>query len=299
MIKTLRPAELNDHHFRDSDWRVERTAVHDLFHINRIEAIRQRLEFPILPHRKTLYDFLFLTHGQTKRSKGLHEYSFEAPAFFFLPAYQISTHEFMSEDARGYFCHFDASIFEQNFFNQKALLAYSFLQPVGDPVVRVDASLVRRFTFLLERLEIEYTKPDLSDFSIVAVYLASLFAELKQLVKPLDFAKKNAALRITQAYKDALSQHIYTKQYVTDYAHLLAVTPDHLNKCVRTTTGRSAQELLSEMLMLEAKVLLRQTQLTITEIAYKLSEKSPSDFSRFFKAKTGLTPKQYKQLTAE
>jgi AraC-like DNA-binding protein len=255
------------------------------------------LEFPILPHRKTLHDFLFLTHGQSKRSKGLHDYQFEAPAFFFLPAYQISTHEFMSEDARGYFCHFDTGIFEQPFFNAKVLSDYSFLQPAGYPVVAVDASSVSRLTVLLERLVAEYAKPDLADFSIVAVYLVTLFTELKQSMKPSEIAKKNAAFRITQAYKDALSQHIYTKQYVTEYAHLLAVTPDHLNKCVRTTTGRSAQDLLSEMLMLEAKVLLRQTQLTITEIAYKLSEKAPSDFSRFFKAKTGLTPKQYKQLT--
>lgn len=296
-IRTLRPSELDDYHFRNTGWHPVRPAVHQLFHINRIEDMRGKLSFPILPHRKTLHDFLFLTNGHTKRSKGLHEYPFKANAFFFLPAYQISTHEFMSEDAKGFFCHFDAGIFEQNLFNHKALSDFSFLQPAGDPIVPVDMSLIPRLTLLLERLEAEYAQPDLSDFSIVAVYLMAVFAELKQVVKPLETSKKNAAFRITQAYKDALSQHIYQKQHVTEYAQLLAVTPDHLNKCVRTTAGRSAQDLLSEMLVLEAKVLLRQTQLSITEIAYKLSEKSPSDFSRFFKTKTGLTPKQYKQLS--
>lgn len=62
-------------------------------------------------------------------------------------------------------------------------------------------------------------------------------------------------------------------------------------------TGKSAQDLLMDMLSLEAKVLLAQTELSVGNIAYKLSEKTPSDFSRFFKTKTGLTPKQYKQLT--
>lgn len=107
--------------------------------------------------------------------------------------------------------------------------------------------------------------------------------------------RNNAAFRITQAYKDALSQHIYQKQHVTDYAHLLGVTPDHLNKCVRLTTGRSAQVPICDMLVLEAKVLLRQTQLTVNEIAYKLSERAPSDFSRFFQPRTTLTPTQYRQ----
>lgn len=298
MIRTLRPSELNEHHFRHSDWQIERTAVHDLFHINRVEDIRARLQFPILPHRKTLYDFLFLTRGYSKRSKGLSDYSFEASALFFLPAYQISTHEWMSEDAQGFFCHFDWGLIEQVFPHSRLFGECSFLQAEGNPLVMVDATAVPTLTALLRRLEQEYTKLEQADLSIIAVYLATLFAELKQMAQPPVSIPKNAAYRIAQAYKNALSQHIYKKQQVTDYAEMLAVTPDHLNKCVRTTTGKSAQDLLMEMLLLEAKVLLSQTQLSISDIAYKLTEKTPSDFSRFFKAKTGLTPKQYKQATA-
>lgn len=297
-IRTLKPGELNDHHFRDTDWQVERTAIHDLFHINRLEDIREKLRFPILPHRKTLHDFLFLTHGQSKRSKGLTEYPFSANTFFFLPSYQISTHESMSEDARGFFCHFDSGIIEQLFPHNSIWEECSFLQPGGEPLVLVEATSVGPLLNLLERLEQEYAKPELSNFSIVGVYLMALFTELKQVAQPPVTAKKNAGFRITQAYKNALSQHIYKKQHITEYADFLAVTPDHLNKCVRAITGKSAQDLLLDMLLLEAKVLLSQTGLSISEIAYKLSEKNPSDFSRFFKAKTGLTPKQYKQLLA-
>lgn len=298
MVRTLKPSELDDYHFRDSGWQPVRTAVHSLFHINRIEDLHGKLQFPILPHRKTLCDFLFLTNGSTKRSKGLSEYVFSANTFFFLPAYQISTHESMSADATGFFYHFDLSVIEQIFPNNSLLGDCPFLQPSGEPLVAIEPAFVKPLTTILERLEQEYVQPQPADLSIVAVYLMALIIELKQLIQPPVAAKKNAAFRITQSYKNALTQHIYKKQHVTDYADLLAVTPDHLNKCVRTTTGKSAQDLLMDMLLLEAKVLLHQTQLPISEIAFKLSEKSPSDFSRFFKTKTGLTPKQYKQLTA-
>lgn len=295
-IRTLKPGELDDYHFRESEWQPVRSVMHSLFHINRIEDLRDKLRFPIRPHRKTLFDFLFLTQGQSRRTKGLNEYQFGANTFFFLPSYQISTHEWMSEDAQGFFCHFDSGIIEQ-FFPQNTLLSEcAFLMPAGEPVVLVEPIQSPILIQLLERLEQAYAQPDLSDFSLVAVYLLALFTELKQLSQPPVSTKKNAAFRITQAYKNALSQHIYKKQHVTDYADLLAVTPDHLNKCVRTTTGKSAQDLLMDMLLLEAKVLLTQTGLSIGDIAYKLSEKTPSDFSRFFKAKTGLTPKQYKHL---
>lgn len=183
-IRTLRPSELDEYHFRDTQWHPVRTRVHPLFHINRLEDTRDKLTFPIPPHRKTLHDFIFITHGHSKRSKGLHEYEFGTNTFFFLPAYQISTNEFMSRDVRGYFCHFDTNIFEQNYFNYKALADYSFLQPSGDPIVSVEAPLMRRVTCLLEWLEEEYEKPNLTDFSIVAAYLIALFSELKQIVKP-------------------------------------------------------------------------------------------------------------------
>ncbi|MBO0929786.1 helix-turn-helix domain-containing protein [Fibrella aquatilis] len=297
MVRTLRPFELNDHHFRDSDWQVERTAVHDLFHINRIEAIRPKLQFPILPHRKTLFDFLLLTRGSSRRSKGLTDYAFEANTLFFLPAYQISAHEWMSDNAQGYFCHFDWGLIEQLFPHTPLFGECAFLQPEGNPLVSVDAAAMPTLTYLLNRLEQEYAQQDNVDLSIIAVYLTTFFVELKQMARTPVTAPRNAAHRITQAYKHVLSQHIYKKQNVTDYAELLSVTPDHLNKCVRMTTSKSAQDLLLEMLMLEAKVLLAQTQLSIGDIAYKLTEKTPSDFSRLFKAKTGFTPRQYKQLT--
>ena len=297
MVRTLRPAELNDHHFQDSEDQVERTVLHDVFHMNRIEDLRPKLQFPIQPHRKTLFDFVLLMRGQTKRSKGLNEYTFGTNTLFCLPAYQISTHEFMSEDAQGFFCHFDWGLIEQVFPHSRLFSECAFLQPEGHPLVQIDAASMPTLTALLSRLEGEFAKQSAADLVILAVYLTTFFAELKRMAQTPVTVPRNAAYRITQAYKSALAQHIYKKQHVTDYAEMLAVTPDHLNKCVRTTTGKSAQDLLTEMLLLEAKVLLSQTGLSIGDIAYKLTEKAPSDFSRLFKAKTGLTPKQYKQLT--
>jgi len=49
------------------------------------------------------------------------------------------------------------------------------------------------------------------------------------------------------------------------------------------------------MRVLEAKVLLKQSNLSIADIAFKIGKLDPSDFSRFFKAETGKTPKEYRQ----
>jgi AraC family transcriptional regulator, transcriptional activator of pobA len=49
------------------------------------------------------------------------------------------------------------------------------------------------------------------------------------------------------------------------------------------------------MRILESKVLLKQTDKSISEIADAIGKEDPSDFSRFFKLKTGQTPNQYRK----
>ena len=75
---------------------------------------------------------------------------------------------------------------------------------------------------------------------------------------------------------------------------MLAVSPEHLNRSVKSAFGKTAHHYLDEMILLEAKVLLKQSRFNISEIAYKIGKENPGDFIRFFKSKTGITPKQYR-----
>jgi AraC family transcriptional regulator, transcriptional activator of pobA len=287
--------EMSMHHFGATHIDLISSSVQHLFHINKIEDYRDKIHFPLPPHRKLIYDFLFITKGMTLRSKALNPYEVGKNTFFFLPAYQITNHEFMSADTEGYFCHFNFDIFTNHLPQHNILRDFPFLQFIGNPVVHIDESIQPYLLNIFQRLEIEYQNENEINFSIVTVYLLALFTELMRYYTPSVSAKKNTALMITQNFKDALSRHIYEKQKVTEYADMLNVSPNHLNKCVKLTTGQSAQDILNEMILLEAKVLLRQTDMQISEIAYKLSQQNHSDFSRFFKLKTGMTPKEYKQ----
>ncbi len=296
-IPILSPSELETHHFGiASEWHPSFSPDHSLFHFNRIESVRNFLKFPLLPHRKTVFDFFFLTKGNSVRSKGLDNYAISENTFFFLPAYQITTHESMSENAEGFFCHFDIEILNKNFSKRDISKEFYFLNFIGNPIIQIDNEAFIPILNILQRLEDENNNERLHKFDLVSFYLMALFTELKRFSQPPVKVKENSALRITQQYKDALSQHIYQKQSVTEYADLLAVSPNHLNKCVKTIIGRPAQDLLNDMILLEAKVLLKQTELPIGEVAFKITKQNPSDFSRFFKSKTGFTPKEYKQM---
>ncbi len=81
---------------------------------------------------------------------------------------------------------------------------------------------------------------------------------------------------------------------VSEYAQMLEVTPNYLNKTVKIHTQRTAIDWIEIARLNLAKQLLRDRSLPIVEVAEKAGLDDQSYFSRFFKKKTGLTPSQYR-----
>ena len=82
---------------------------------------------------------------------------------------------------------------------------------------------------------------------------------------------------------------------VSDYADELCITPNYLNRLVRTQTGHSAMEWIEISRMNMAKSLLKQGERQIAEIAAAVGIDDQSYFTRFFKKNQGITPTQYRE----
>lgn len=276
------------------------TTAHHIFHINRIEDYLKIIQFPLKsdlqPRRITVFNFFFLTKGMSTRSKGLDTFTFGENTFFFVPAHQITTHEFISEDVEGFYCHFNLELLTTDYRLKELLNDFPFLDFNSYPLLEINEEVKSYVLPLLERLLKEYQSDTKCRNSILRTYLIALFTELKPFVEQSKTVSTNAATAITEQYKKALSEHIYQKQKITDYAELLSVSPNHLNKCVKKAMGKSAHDVLNDMLLLEAKVLLKQTNLTVSEIAYKIGKNEISDFARFFKSLTNMKPSEYRNM---
>jgi AraC family transcriptional activator of pobA len=276
------------------------TTAHNIFHINRIEDYLKIIQFPLKsdlqPRRITVFNFFFLTKGTSTRSKGLDTFNFGENTFFFVPAHQITTHEFISSDVEGFYCHFNLELLTTDYRLKELLNDFPFLDFNSYPLLVINDEIKAYVLPLLERLLKEYQSDTKCRNSILRTYLIALFTELKPFVEKSITVSTNAATAITEQYKKALSEHIYQKQKITDYAELLSISPNHLNKCVKKAMGKSAHDVLNDMLLLEAKVLLKQTNLTVSEIAYKIGKNEISDFARFFKSLTNMKPSEYRNM---
>ena len=104
------------------------------------------------------------------------------------------------------------------------------------------------------------TRTGVYRFELIPLYLLTLLTEVKlsAVIHAQGPVLEDAAARLTMRYKRALSELIYEKSKVFEFADYLSVTPNHLNKYVKAATGKSASELLAEMKIMEAKVLLKQ-----------------------------------------
>jgi AraC family transcriptional activator of pobA len=96
-------------------------------------------------------------------------------------------------------------------------------------------------------------------------------------------------------FRSLLEKNYSTHHRVADYLQLLRISPAQLNKFCRQYMGITAQEMIHHKQISEAKRLLRITTDAASSIAYQLNFTDPSNFNRFFKSMTGLSPQQYRQ----
>lgn len=92
--------------------------------------------------------------------------------------------------------------------------------------------------------------------------------------------------------KDLLAFGSPSVQYV---AEKLNISPNYLSSLLKTLTGRNTQQHIQDKMLEKAKEKISTTNLTVSEISYELGFDHPQSFSRLFKAKTGLSPLEFRQ----
>jgi len=287
-IPTVKPSEFDDYLF--ANWKAPVTSLYENFHVSRIEDYKNHLKLPTPPHRRSVYFFLFITDGQVVRRKDLTKFELKRDSCFCLSADQITSIDFVSQDAAGFYMHFLPEIFNHPNLKVDLIKDFPFFSNWNEPHFEInDDKKIKNLFEILIKEHLNENK------EVLPFYLMTLLSEIKNLAQINHNKKQDASSILTYKYKNALSEFIYSKKTVSEYADYLSVTPNHLLKCVKNTTGKTAHELLDEMRILESKVLLKQTDKSISEIADAIGKEDPSDFSRFFKLKTGQTPNQYRK----
>ena len=206
------------------------------------------------------------------------------------------------KEQSGFFCVFTKEFLSKS---KTGLLIDDF------PIYQYNSDFVYQLTDK-QYLEIEtvFKKMDSelsSDYAFKYDLLRNYVMELihtGQKLKPMEsnLATTNAAGRISSLFIELLerqfpiennSQLMQLKAPI-DFATVLGVHINHLNKVLKEITGRNTTEIINGRITEEAKILLKQTQWNVSEIAYSLGFDEVAHFSNFFKKHTSLSPLKFR-----
>ncbi len=133
-------------------------------------------------------------------------------------------------------------------------------------------------------------------FEIIQSYLNTILVLLSRAFirsAPLN-KKKNISDSLVTRFQKLVNEKFISMRKVEKYAELLFVSSGHLNDSVKDNTGKTAKEIISERISLEAKRLLYYNDNSIKEISDLLEFNDVAYFSRFFKNITGLSPQDFR-----
>lgn len=104
----------------------------------------------------------------------------------------------------------------------------------------------------------------------------------------------NRAEEYFRQFTELLREHYKHERSVGFYARQLCITPKYLTTLIKRISGKSVSEWIDNYVILEAKTLLKYSNMSVQEIAYYLNFPNQSFFGSYFKRNAGMSPSQYK-----
>lgn len=193
---------------------------------------------------------------------------------------------------KGYCMHFKTE-FIQPLLKNPLAEEFPYLGMEAEHIINVSAEESELIQQSFRDIIKEYERFSPEKDYLLRNFIHILLLRLREIYRP--HAKKinesaTRSMKIAGEFKRLVEKNFIEKREVNHYASLLHITPKHLSEVVKQHTGKSPRELINDMLLLEAKVLLGSTDLTVTEIAHRLCFSDQSHFGHFIKQHTGCSP---------
>jgi AraC family transcriptional activator of pobA len=247
-------------------------------------------------HRHSFYHLVLFTKGSGFHTIDFDQFKVKPYEIYFMIPGQVHSWHFEGQ-VDGYIVNFSDTLFRSFLLNPNYLERFHFFSGVSEEsVCQLRKEIHEKVTRIFEDILAETKKIDEGDVDMVRLLLMQLFlivensckAESKKVIpQPKQVLLRN--------FRRLIDQHYLSIKLPKEYADLLYVTPNHLNALCQDLLGKTAGELIRDRILLEAKRLLTNADMTVTEIAYNLNFEDNSYFNRFFKKYVGITPDDFRK----
>jgi AraC family transcriptional activator of pobA len=279
--------------------RIGITGPHFELHV--ISTDLKEVELPILyPFRSDHFSFLIVTEGELLVNVNLLEYRLKKCNVLLLSPRVVRQFVKFSSD-----CTITTILFTTEYLlsagiQNKNINALEFLSSHVNPLLITQE---KELEVLLQILHLLKTKTDSCNGQafqeeVLLHVFAGFIYEIGSLYKKQESIEEVRGTRkeeLTFRFLKLLPLHYKEERSVLAYASMMNITAQYLSQVIKEVTGKTASDFIGKMVLMEAKILLTNHDLTIAQVAAYLNFSDQFFFSKYFKKQCGISPGNYRK----
>ncbi|MDQ0593623.1 AraC family transcriptional activator of pobA [Chryseobacterium ginsenosidimutans] len=250
------------------------------------------------PYRAESYAIAYIKEGGVRLNAGLSSWEVQAPAIITLGPSVIRYFTKNSEHLKMDVIFFKDSFLLERYADLFFLFKYDFFGNNGLHVLPLKESYYTKINTIYELIQLTQLAGGYHESELVRNYIFALVYELDSYYRQLS-SEASSSLNdqhpLFTKFRKLLNANYMTEHKLDFYANQLYLTPKSLSAAIKKYTGKSAGKWIDDAIILEAKVLLQNKTLTVSQISGMLNFSDQSVFGKFFRANTGVSPIEYRK----
>jgi len=269
------------------------------FNVFGVADMRKKvLRTGVMPYNRRAYYKISIIKGRNKAEYADKVIEIEKQALLFATPKIPYNYLPQDEDQSGHFCIFTDDFLVKN-KSGVVLDDLPIFKSGGYPIFQLTDEEAEDITHIFKKMHKEIGSDYAFKYDLLRNYVLELI-HYGQKLQPATalYPTHNASARVSSLFIELLERQFPIEspqqqlklRTAKDYADMLAVHVNHLNKVLKENTGKTTTALISSRVVQEAKILLKQTDWNVSEIAQSLGFEEVAHFSNFFRKQTSLTP---------
>ena len=248
------------------------------------------------PYRAESYAIVYIKEGGVKLNAGLASWDVKAPSIITLGPSVIRYFTKSSDLLKMDVIFFKDTFLLERYADPFLLTRFDFFENSDLHVLPLTESGLIKFSKIFELIKLTQATANYHQTEIIRSYIFALAYEIDAYYRRhISSTSSSIKGHLLAKFRLLLSRN-YTREHKLDfYADHLHVTPKSLSAAIKKKTGRSAGKWINDIIILEAKVLLQNKTLTVSQVSGMLNFSDQSVFGKFFRAGTGISPVEYRK----
>jgi AraC-like DNA-binding protein len=248
------------------------------------------------PYRAESYAIVYIKEGGVRLNAGLTSWDVDAPSIITLGPSVIRYFSKRSD------LKMDVIFFKNTFLMERHadpffLSKFDFFENSDLHVLPLQESFSSKIDKIFELIQLTQEANHYHEAELVRSYIFALIYEVdayhREHISKAPSSQQGHPL--FTKFRQLLKSNYMQERKLDFYADQLHLTPKSLSAAIKKQSGKSAGEWIDDAILLEAKVLLQNKTLTVSQVSEMLNFSDQSVFGKFFRANAGMSPLEYRK----